>query len=266
MSVPGEIPTYSLETEASQRAIAIQQAASNGVALLKNPVTEVFSIFDHGVGTLQSKVTAAMTMVDATAFANLSTLQSTLTGVAAAGAGLFGHTQSLLFGDDEGSIISGGFQSNLAQANSANTLFNTTSGVEATCDLFEQFFGSIKGAAQALFNTAQALIDTAMAAVERLMGLVTGVIEVVVGTIQEAINAVMETINQAITMITGTINEMVDLVQREIQAFTDWMQRQIDLALGNFLSVFKNIPCIGGLVDQVQTPDLDDLLNGALPV
>ncbi len=252
-----DIPVYPLETESSIRGLNIQQALDEGTPMFVNPIDDQFIEFNSEIARLKSDIQNTLPCIRVeTATVAVLQLDADLVELEAVTTTLNSHMDTLLFGDEEGTIISGGFSSNVGQANSANTLFNTVAGLVgdfASCDLFDEFFGSLLGGANELLNRALDAMAIALGAVGRLMSAVGA-----------AVQEMVDLINQVIAEVQALINEMIAMVLGEIQAFTDWLQRQLDLALGNFLAALGAIPCIDNILVAIQTPELDILLNAQL--
>ena len=170
----------------------------------------------------------------------------------------------MLFGDNSGSVISGGLQSNITQAQSANTLSNSIAlngGTPATCDLFGQLFGSIQGAGATVFGAIDAGISAVNNALAAIPQLINGAVNVIVGSeVFQSIQSTITSVNQTINGLLQAANNAISLVTNEIQSFVDWGQRQLDFAFGNILSRLQTDPCVSNLIGAVGTPQLSSLI------
>lgn len=228
--------------------------------MVENPLTTVSATVGSAVSSAVSQVQSLIDsgLASAEELLELETLKGGLESATSASNDLLAHADTLLFGDDQGTLISGGIGSNAGQAlgaiNLDDTLNSLGGSITETCDLITDFFGSVLG-------LGQDLLESLASAVQDALSFITNAIDTALGGISAAISVVVGAVTSLIGAITSVINEVISLIASELAAFAEWMAKQIDFALGSFFAGAQDNPCLQLLLGGVGTAALFALLD-----
>lgn len=228
--------------------------------MVSNPLGAARSAVNSAVGTGLSDIDMLIDSGLATPeeLTGLETIKAVFNDASSAAGDMFSHADTLLFGDNQGSLISGGIGSNAGQALSAinleDTLDSLGGAITETCDLIMDFFGSVLGAGKDLLD---ALAD----AVSQAVQFISNAISAAVGGLAAAIQAIVGAISTIIGAITSAISAIVSLIANELATFAEWLAKQLDFSLGNFLAGAQDNPCLQLLLGGVGTAALVSILS-----
>lgn len=234
-------------------------ALNRGEATLVNPVASHAATHISRSQSMSDQVRLQMAAMDPSDenYPTLRSLQTTLDDSTIQIGQLRDHTNTMLYGDSNGSVISGGLTSNLGQAMSAMNLNNQMAAAGQTplgshsdsdpCAIFMDFFGSLLGDGLDLLNQiGQALSD--------LLQPITQLINQINTAISAGIAALREAIQAGIAALREAISAIATMIRDELDAFAQWLSAQLNFNLSSFLSSVFGNTCARLLISAVANP------------
>lgn len=243
----------------------------NPTEILRNPneqiANDVVSAFDGVPDTISQAFLDFPTLeVDyPEVYNSFNSLNTLVSDVGSSMNSFVSHTNNLIFGSDDGSLISGGIASNTGSVISSIQLDNTYAALgedgsateQDPCALMEQFMGSVLG-------TGERILNEALEVAKKVAGLLGAVVAALAGGVAAVIGAALAALNAAISAIRDKVSEVLNLISDELGKFREWLNKQINYGIGNFLAgtgLDRFGDCAKLIIDSVGTSGLIDIIN-----
>lgn len=229
---------------------------NNSSAVLQNPIADQASTTQTNTSTARDQVDLQLQSMDPADpnYPSMRNVKTTLDNAGSQITALTDHTNTLIFGNNAGTVISGGLSSNLGIALSALTLNNklaafgqptqgTTSSSDP-CAIIGDFFNTLIGKGAELLNQLNTAIAAIMAPIQQLINQINTAITAGMQALRDAINS----LNAQIQAVTAQISQAIS---DELNSFAKWLNIHLNFNLSSFLSGVFNNSCARLLLNAV---------------